>query len=356
MLKRILCLTLICCMLLTLAPVAAVAFNSQEAAGFTVDFDLWLLTEDGVRGTAHLPEVYIRVYRDGLRTATLRPERFPDTDIYIRPRFRGTEPGTYIFAAPQMLHFTTLSSLYYVVVFDGTNITSVLVRDSFDSDRRDLSPYALPSNSLLLGPVIIEEIEPTPPPDLPFTDVHPQYHWYYSYVRFVYERNIMQGMPNNAFEPYSNLNRSQIIAMLFRLHYGRRAREGDPTSGHSFVDIPQNQWYAPYVQWAYTHALVRGDRFGPYDAIERQEFALVIHRYVTALTNLDHSSVSDARWEALADRGLISGAEAYNALRWANNNGIVQGTPYPYHEILPGRILNRSQAAAMFMRLANLLP
>jgi len=192
---------------------------------------------------------------------------------------------------------------------------------------------------------------------LPFHDVNPN-NWFYTYVRTMHVEGVMQGTTANAFAPNQTFSRAQVLATLFRIHHGRSANATDPRN-NNFSDVASTAWSAPYITWAANNQILpaTSGAFGPNQAAMRQEIALFIHRYVINLTNLNSGSVANAQWNRFTDRGQISGQGAYNALRWANNNGIVTGIERDgAFTIAPTATATRAQAATMLVRLLGLLP
>jgi len=192
---------------------------------------------------------------------------------------------------------------------------------------------------------------------LPFHDVSPN-NWFYAYVRSMHVEGIMQGTSANTFAPHETFSRAQVLATLFRIHHGRTANTSDPRD-NNFTDIASTPWSAPYVTWAARNGITTGTSgtFGPNQAATRQEIALFIHRYVINLTDLNSGSVANAQWNRFTDRSQIAGQDAYNALRWANNNGIVTGIERGgTFTIAPTDTATRAQAATMLVRLLGLLP
>jgi len=117
-----------------------------------------------------------------------------------------------------------------------------------------------------------------------FTDVRGG-RWYSEAVRFVYERNIMGGVGNNQFDPQGHLTRAQAAALLFRVHNERPANEQDDRNSN-FNDV-NNEWFAPYVTWAFNNGIVTGvspTTFNPHGNIMRQEFATMVYRYAMNMT------------------------------------------------------------------------
>ena len=184
---------------------------------------------------------------------------------------------------------------------------------------------------------------------LPFADV-PVNAWYFPYVQTVFERDVMTGTSPTTFAPHSAFSRAQVLTMLFRFHHGRIANESDPRS-NNFSDV-STDWYAPYVTWAANNGITMTTSgvFSPNQAADRQTIALFLHRYVASLTGLDSSSTATTTWNAFADRSQIAGADAYNAIRWANNNGLINGRTAT--TIVPTGTTIRAEAATLLVRFS----
>ena len=188
---------------------------------------------------------------------------------------------------------------------------------------------------------------------LPFTDVTTN-NWFYPYVRHMHTNGIMNGTTPTTFAPNETFTRAQVLATLFRIHTGRTSNANDPRE-NNFTDVASTSWSAPYITWAANNGITptTSGAFGPNQNAVRQEIALYIHRYIINLTSVDSSSIANAQWNAFTDRGQISGQGSYNALRWANNNDIIRGRTAT--TIVPGGTATRAEAAAMLVRLMNVL-
>jgi len=187
---------------------------------------------------------------------------------------------------------------------------------------------------------------------LPFNDVNSG-NWFHSYVAAMYTNDIMMGVNANTFSPQGTFSRAQVLATLFRIHHGRTASMSDPRN-NNFTDVESASWTAPYITWAANNGITTttSGTFGPGQAAVRQEIALFIHRYITNLTDISPSSVENARWTAFPDRNQIVGQDAYLALRWANNRGVINGiASQGVSRIAPTDTVTRAQAATMLARL-----
>jgi len=206
---------------------------------------------------------------------------------------------------------------------------------------------------LFVPGALAAETDTIEPLSFPFTDVAAG-SWYRSYVQAVRDQGIMQGVTTTRFAPNDTFSRGQIIATLFRIHHNRTANVND-SRNNPFNDVG-NAWYTPYVTWAHNNNISSGTsatRFGANDHVTRQEIATIMHNYVRNLTDHNSGSTATAQWNAFTDRGQITFPGAYNAFRWANNHGIVNGVSTTRLE--PNGTATRAQAAAMLVRLVSFM-
>ena len=168
-------------------------------------------------------------------------------------------------------------------------------------------------------------------PDEPDVDVFPFYDvsagaWYYDAVKYVYDNGIMNGVTATEFSPNTTLNRAMIWTMLARL-------DGVNTDGGA-------NWYAKAQAWAMAEGVSDGtDAMG---SVTREQLVTMLWRYKGEpavdflLTAKDADTISD--W-------------AYEAMRWAVSNGIIEGDENGC--ITPTATATRAQAAAIFMRFVE---
>ena len=67
----------------------------------------------------------------------------------------------------------------------------------------------------------------------------------------------MNGTGAATFAPRDTVSRAEVVTTLFRIHHGRAASASD-LRNTLFVDVPSNQWFAPYVRWASESGIVQG--------------------------------------------------------------------------------------------------
>ena len=155
-------------------------------------------------------------------------------------------------------------------------------------------------------------ISPEEPAALPFTDVPTDFE---PIVRYVYERDIMNGVSTTLFNPFGILTRGMIVTILHRM-------EGEPATPYTgaFSDVPAGEWYTQGVEWAAAHDIVLGfgnGTYGPEKPVTREQLAAILFRYaqfkgypVTTTTLTSFSSAGVSPW-------------ATEYVAWAMSNGIL---------------------------------
>ena len=170
-----------------------------------------------------------------------------------------------------------------------------------------------------------------------FTDVS-ESDWFYPYVQFVYEEELMTGTGDTTFSPKLTLDRAMVVQILYS-YAGKPEISGD----NAFSDVAQGAWYYDAVQWASANGVTSGDgkgHFNPKKNVSREEFAQFLYAY----TGKPAVSGSLGRFP---DGGNASGW-AKDALLWAVHNGILSGTKTASGVMLnPKGTATRAEAAAM---------
>ena len=173
----------------------------------------------------------------------------------------------------------------------------------------------------------LPDVKPSEP-ETPETPVFPFYDvtardWYYSAVKYVYEKGLMDGVDVGVFAPNETLTRAMVWTIIARA-------EGVDTTGGA-------TWYAKAQEWVTAKGISDGEN--PSAAITRQELVTMLYRLAGepavsgTITAPDASSVST--W-------------AQSAMTWAMNIGLVEGDENG--AVTPTATATRAQAAALIMR------
>lgn len=180
---------------------------------------------------------------------------------------------------------------------------------------------------------------------LPFADVAPDA-WYYEAVGYVYRNGVMNGTGPDAFQPDLRLSRAMIAQILSNLE-GAGGYEG----GAWFSDVADGAWYANAIGWASVQGLVEGygdGRFGPEDAITREQLAVVLCRYAGVK---GYDMTPSASLDGFVDAAQVS-PWAREAMAWTVGTGLITGKDGA--RLDPAGTATRAEAAAVLMRLLEL--
>ena len=109
----------------------------------------------------------------------------------------------------------------------------------------------------------------------PFSDVKTD-DWYYEYVKYINEKNLMKGISESEFAPNNTVTRAMFVTVLYRL-------EKEPTGAKAdFADVPEGTYYENAVGWAVQNGIVKGvseTEFAPDNDITREQMSLVFYRF-----------------------------------------------------------------------------
>ncbi len=170
-------------------------------------------------------------------------------------------------------------------------------------------------------------------------------HWGKNDILFAMARGLFVGDGQGKFNPNGTMNRAMLVAVLYRLM-------GSPAvTGNSFIDVPEEAWYADAVTWAHQNGLVAGynnGKFGPLDNITREQMVTILYRFMEWL---DKNITADGDLSAYTDSGRIA-VWAREAVAWGVGTKLIQG----YNETLdPSGNATRAQSCAMLTRFIKLI-
>ena len=181
----------------------------------------------------------------------------------------------------------------------------------------------------------------------PFSDIKTD-DWYYEYVKYVNEKNLMKGISESEFAPNNTVTRAMFVTVLYRL-------EKEPTANKAdFADVADGTYYENAVGWAVQNGIVNGvsvTEFAPNNTITREQMATIIHRYMK-FKGLDMSAGENADTASFEDFENVSDY-AKDAFRYACSNGIISGTSKS--TLSPKESATRAQMAAIFQRCEKVL-
>ena len=189
-------------------------------------------------------------------------------------------------------------------------------------------------------------VDPDPiPPTVQFTDVKST-DWFYPYVTEAAERGLMSGTGDNQFDPYGTTTRAMFVQILYAM-----AGKPEVTIDNPFTDVPESQWYAKAVQWAYENGVTGGTgdhTFSPNANVTREQIAVFLYAYA------GKPAVSGSL-SSFADASKVSGW-AKNAVIWATQNKVISGSSEGGKLYLnPQKNATRAETATMMVGFAKLM-
>ena len=178
--------------------------------------------------------------------------------------------------------------------------------------------------------------------ELPFKDVSVD-NWFYSSVKYTYQKGIILGTSSTTFNPNTKLTRGMLVTILHRME-GKPA----PKTQNKFSDVYKSQYYYDAVRWATEKGIVHGygnGKFGPDSNITRQDLAVILRNYaqykgknVNVTANLNKFS-----------DGKIVSDYAKSAMQWAVGKGVITGNNNGA-SLTPHANSTRAEAASMIYK------
>ena len=169
--------------------------------------------------------------------------------------------------------------------------------------------------------------------------------WFAKAVDYAVDQGMMNGVGGNKFAPDAATTRGMIVTVLYRL-------EGEPSVGSAaFADVHDGEYYAKAVAWASANGIVNGygnGKFGPNDAITREQFAAILYRYAK-YKGYDVSVGESTNILSYADAQSIS-EYAVPAFQWSCGAGVMNGSN---GKLLPKANATRAQAAQLLMNFCE---
>ena len=178
-----------------------------------------------------------------------------------------------------------------------------------------------------------------------FTDVV-EGKWYYDAVMTAYEKELMNGVTANTFEPLTAMNRAMLVTMLYRLE-GSPAVEGNVSE--TFTDCKDTAYYANAVLWAFQNEIVTGrgeTTFEPLSNLTRQEMAVILYNYMK-YKGADEVTEPELSYSD-ADK-VASWATA--AVAYCTQNELMNGVTAETFD--PAGSANRAMGATVLVRIAE---
>lgn len=197
---------------------------------------------------------------------------------------------------------------------------------------------------------------------LPFDDVAAD-SWYYSGVKFVYEKGLIKGYSGTTlFGVGDTLTRAQLATILYRNANPGVADENQTANTTGMSDVKSNEWYTAGVNWAVKEGVIKGYAdsagnrfaFGPDDPVTFEQLVTVLANCSADENDLPQGA-EVVKLLASFDDGSDVSPWARSSMAWAVQKGLVSGYDEPDGKYLqPGEDVARERVAVVLMRAFDL--
>ena len=262
---------------------------------------------------------------------------------------------------------TQIGNLYYI----SSNYTSVYLRTGpGDTSSGYLNIAALPKDTLVnviktgIGGYAQVEVDGIPGyisekyltkvntkkdtykvpsiSDLPFYDVDAD-SWYYSAVKYNYDKGMIKGLNDIIFAPEQKLTRAMLVTILYRMEKYPKV-----TATSKFMDVKdKNEWYYKAVVWATEKGIVHGyenGNFGANDNITREQLAVILNHYAK-YKGKNYTKTTDI--SNFKDSSKVS-SWALSQVKWAVASKVITGNENG--TLNPTGTATRAEAASMLYK------
>ncbi|MBE6827949.1 MAG: hypothetical protein E7514_04955 [Ruminococcaceae bacterium] len=227
---------------------------------------------------------------------------------------------------------------------DGAFNKCTALKDVYYNDTE--AKWALVSvgteeNAGLINATMHFKSEPDPDP-IVFPDVA-EGAWYYEAVQYCAQHKFINGYQDGRFGPNDALQRQDFVVILANI-------AGADLSGYTsckLSDVQMSAYYGKAVAWAVDKGIIAGyqnGKFGVGDPITREQVATILYRYMKSPAVSD----VDSKLAKFPDKGNIS-EFAKAPLAWAVENNIISGMQDG--TVAPKSTAVRAQIASIIMRM-----
>ena len=255
----------------------------------------------------------------------------------------------------------TIATLVFTV---NEGVTDGNVRFAL-ADNSTVATYINDSNDYLITNLRDALVAATDDTTLPFDDVAGGTNpgapsmYYDQSVQLVYNNGLMTGMNPTEFGAGETLSRAHFATILYRMA-GTPSVEG---MENPFTDNQDTStFFHDAVIWCNEVGVITGyynadgtfsGRFGPSDAISREQLAIMMYRFASNYIGSDSVGFG-ASLDSFADASSVS-SYAVEALSWAVANGIISGRSTVPATIAPTDNASRGDCATMLARYMYVL-
>lgn len=183
-------------------------------------------------------------------------------------------------------------------------------------------------------------------------------HWAEKEIGFCLEKELYRGVSETEFAPEEGMTRGMFVTVLGRAAGIDPDQYQDWYLEYLYQDVPEGEYYAPYVNWATRYGIVNGmgdNSFEPDTLINREQMATMIVRYAS-ICNLEIISTDGVIAERFTDQDQISDY-AKDPVEQLRMTGVLNGYDNGdgTYSFRPEQTTTRAECAALFYRLDTAL-
>ena len=299
----------------------------SETASLTAEILPADSTDQSLTWSSSDPEVasvdengLVTAHKPGEAVITVTHYDGPSAECLVRVLYPINVPDTYDITVMQPANGDVSVSLPNASAGAAITVTAVpdegyeLAYITVDGERISGKSFTMPDHAVTVSAVFVLK-------GLPFTDVA-YGDWFYDAVSYVYANGLMEGVSDTAFEPGGGMTRAMVWAILARV-------DG--------VSVTGSNWAGTARSWAMAEGVSDG---------ENASAPVTREQLVTMLWRFAGEPAVDFLFTA-KDADAVSGW-AYEAVRWAAAEGIIEGDENGM--ISPADGATRAQCAAILMR------
>ena len=168
--------------------------------------------------------------------------------------------------------------------------------------------------------------------------------WYKEAAVYNASRGWITGYKNGKFGPADALQRQDFVVILARIADAYVSAYDEFST--TMPDVVKGSYYASSVCWAVDHDIIKGydnGKFGVGDKITREQVATILYRYMDS----PEIANADSILASFPDAATVS-SFAKNAMAWAVQNSIISGKS---GNLDPTATASRAEIATIVMRM-----
>ena len=164
-------------------------------------------------------------------------------------------------------------------------------------------------------------------------------------IELLAERGIINGKTAESYDPQATMTRAEFATIVVN------ALGLPEKSGMKFVDVDDNEWYAPYIKTAYHYGIVNGvshNEFNPQGTITNEEAAAMVERAAKLAGIKTDMDALTAKYvlEKFEDFNTVS-TWSISSMGYCVKDGILDNTT----TLAPKEAVTREKIAIMLYRM-----